>query len=277
MHIFDNSEIRDVLDSIYNSNSEGAIKLCWKYINDNESLEINCLCEYIISLYDDRKKIKDILKKYSKCDKINLASEIVRLVGALEFGKNKNFKKVAEEACALVCDLGKQIQKEFEDDKEKEISSELWMNGAILRGVALNLADFFYKKSDYNNELKMLGVRAVVTNSIMFDDLHFVGPTMVDYADCLTRLCRYDEAKKFYSVIVNDFKHFIDNYRNNPLRLVEEDYFSIKSLRSSLKALIDSNAKVKKNEINVMKYELMLKDIDIILNKSGYEENIQKK
>jgi hypothetical protein len=210
------------------------------------------MCEYIISLYDDKRKLKDILKKFSDCDKISISSEIVRLLGALEFRKSKKYKKVADEACVLVCDIGKQIQKEFEENKDMEISSELWMNGAILRGVALNLADFFYRKNEFNNELKMLGVRAVITNSIMFEDLHYVGPTMVDYADCLARLNRLDEAKKFYSVIVNDFKHFIDNYRSNPLRLIEEDYFSIKSLRSSLNALIGLNNKTKKIEPNIM-------------------------
>ncbi|MEN8905691.1 MAG: hypothetical protein ABF289_07020 [Clostridiales bacterium] len=277
MHIFDNSEIKDVLNSIYTNNPDRVLKLCWQYIDLNESLEINCICEYIISLYNDKKNLKDILRRFSKCDNVNLVSELVRLIGALEFGKNEYYLKVAEETCSMVCELGRDIQKDFEEKYEKDVSSEVWMNGAILRGVALNLADFFYRKSDYEKELKMLGVRAVVTNSIMFDDLHFVGPTMVDYADCLIRLNRKDEAKKFYSVIVNDFKHFIGNYISNPLNLKEEDYFSIKSLRSSLEALIDNKERKNKIDNNVMKYEIMLKDVDLILNKSGYEENIQKK
>ena len=270
MHIFDNSEIKDVLDNIYNSNDELAIKLCWKYIEENESNDVNCICEYVISLFEGKQRLKEIMKKYKNCDQVSLASEIVRLISALEFGKNKRYKIVANEACKLVCDIGKRIQKEYDGYIEKEITTEAWMNGAILRGIALNLADFFYKKGDYNNELKMLGVRAVVTNSIMYDDLHFVGPSMVDYADCLARLKRIEEANKFYSVVVNDFKHFIDDYRLNPLKLVEEDYFSIKSLRVSLDALIN-------NSSNVKTYKIMLSDVDMILNNSGYEENIQAK
>jgi tetratricopeptide (TPR) repeat protein len=277
MHIFDNSDIKDILDTIYKSNTETAIKLCWKYIEVNESTEINCICEYIISVFENKKSINDIMKKFPQCEKISFASEIVRLIGALEFGKNDKYKKVSKDACNLVCNLGKEIQNDFEKNLEKEITSEEWMNGAILRGIALNLADFFYKKSDFDRELKMLGVRAVVTNSIMFDDLHFVGPSMIDYADCLSRLKRYEEAKKFYIVILNDFKHFVDNYIDNPLKLIEEDYFSIKSLRAALLSLIEISDKIKDLNQNIDYYNKLLNDIDLILSKSGYEENIRKK
>ncbi len=141
-----------------------------------------------------------------------------------------------------------QIVDKIAPQKSENISTSLWNSSAILRDWALYMATYFEDRKDFKNEVQMRFVRCKITNAVMGQFRHLVGPDMIGTAKALEKIQLDDRASHFYKAVIVDFQDLIFKFENKKISV--EDKIELWSLKEAYHAAIRLKLTDRIKEIN---------------------------
>ncbi len=106
---------------------------------------------------------------------------------------------------AYLQDAAEYISKESNDYPHNGMNGGVWFDGVYLRSVAKELATYFSRQKEDDNEVQSLYIKAKITLSIMSHYMHLVGPDMIAIAEKFESINKPEDAKKFYRPVIQDF------------------------------------------------------------------------
>lgn len=106
---------------------------------------------------------------------------------------------------AYLQDGAEYINKESNGYPRNGMNGGVWFDGVYLRSVAEELAAYFSRQEEDDNEVQALYTKAKITLSIMSHYMHLVGPDMIAIAEKFESMDKPEDAKKFYHPVIQDF------------------------------------------------------------------------
>ncbi len=196
----------------------------------------------------------------------NFFKELKDLVSALLSFEKKQELEVSEQQLAQtmlrLVSRGIDYVINKEDNPEKKVSNK-WFEGVSLREDAEDLAEYFNRKGQAEDELDALRLKAKITTSIMGHYAHLVGPDMIAVAQKLEQTEKVEEALQFYKVIQLDFVKLVEQIemglQKGEPSLDLEDIPVVESLIYALEGLERLGVKI--DEIQLLKARKILNQL----------------
>lgn len=205
-------------------------------------------------------KIQELRFKHDFIDEL---SELVRAMLVLEIYKEApGYERVlALTILECVTNGATYIENNTDDYPQNPVNGKIWIEGAALRTRAEELAHYYKRKNDDNNELQSLFLKGKITNTIMNHYPNLVGPDMIAIANKLEQVGNTDKAKQFYSSVEADFTEFVseleDDIEEGEYDISNEDIVIVQSLIYALEGLDRLNEDINQDKLFRAKHTLM--------------------
>lgn len=179
--------------------------------------------------------------EYSKVSKLDFASdfsneltELYRVLLVLQdYAKEPEIEKlIAQTLLEVIRDGAAYMAK-------NSTSAKIWMNGLGLQTKAGELSEYFKRKSNDQNVLAALYLKAQLTNTIMGHYPYLVGPDMIAVAMQYEKMGNIERAKDFFNPVVLDFTPLVQGAQKwlAENEAMVEDILITESLISALEGL----------------------------------------
>lgn len=219
--LLENSANIDFFDLLLTYQNSKALEIAKKRIADDHSCSGNIMLKswLLNGKYAEPKDLGAIKLDYSK-DYANEIAELGRLIDVYvsELKQYEAAKPLAVLIGALLTEAATHLDKTMIEKAENDIvSPENWNCAAVLRDWALYMATYFEDRNDFQNEVQLRYLRCKITNAVMSQELHLVGPDMIGTAKSLEKIKIPQRATQFYQAVIVDFQKLPDIFADKKI------------------------------------------------------------